>query len=232
LIFELKSLNDKEMAKVVLRVLKYYKECEKDIKIDKEALLKLIKWSSGDARKLITAMETIIELFMDENNFIKLEDVELAMPSKHIHYDKSGNEHFDVAQCYQTAIQNSDADSALYWLAKWTLVEDPAYICRRMMISAAEDCAENPHAQTAAMAACLAVERCGLPEARINLAQATIELAKSKRSRAAIEAFDLAMNDVKNGTEVTAIHADSSKHNDPNGYTKINKKYLKNWRED
>ena len=232
-VFELKPLSDKELLKVMMRVLAYYKQCEKVIKPKQDAAMRLVRWSSGDARKLITTLETIIDLFLkDGATEITMEDVELAMPDKHIHFDKNGNEHFDYAQCWQTAIQNSDADSAIYWLAKWTLVEDPAYIARRLLISAAEDAPLNPYAQTAAMAACFAVERCGLPEARINLAQATIEIAMTPRCRAAINAFDAAMSDVQNGVEITALGADNSKHNSPEGYTKVNKKYVTKWRDD
>lgn len=231
-VFELNILSDKELFKVIMRVFEYYKKCGKDLKLDKDAGLKLIRWSSGDARKLITTLETIIDLFLkDGSDRISIEDVDLAMPNKHIHFDKDGNEHYDMAQCWQTAVQNSDADSAIYWLAKWTLVEDPAFIARRILISAAEDAPLNPHAQTAAVAACLAVERCGLPEARINLAHATIEIAKTPRCRVSINAFDAAMDDIINGVEITALKADNSKHAKPDGYTKIDKTYVKGWKD-
>lgn len=112
-------------------------------------------------------------------------------------------DHFDCAHCFQESIQHSDGNSAIYWLAKWLCSgEDPAYICRRMLITAFEDCASNPMAAVLAMAASYTTERTGMPECMIPMALATIEMASSDRDKTAYTAIKMAMYDVQNGTTV------------------------------
>ena len=171
LVFEVKPLDKASMLKLMLKIKQHY--ASRNIKINSDAAKVLVNRCSGDARKLITALETVIEILSEDNN-VTLEHVNIAIPDKHVVFDAHGNDHFDLAHCYQEAIQHSDADGAIYWLAKWIESgEDPAYICRRMLITAFEDCAGNPFAATTAMAACFTVERTGLPEAMIPMALAT-----------------------------------------------------------
>lgn len=228
LVFEVKPLDKASMLKLVLKIKQHY--ASRNIKINSDAAKVLVNRCSGDARKLITALETVVEILSEDNN-VTLEHVNIAIPDKHIVFDVHGNDHFDLAHCYQEAIQHSDADGAIYWLAKWIESgEDPAYICRRMLITAFEDCAGNPFAATTAMAACFTVERTGLPEAMIPMALATCEMAKSDRNKSAYKAIKDAMSDVNNKE---TIHVPPALRAGTQGYMyAVSKKYLNEWERD
>lgn len=225
LVLEVKPLDTKSATLLLLRIKEHYKSKGKDIQITKDAAKRLINRSSGDARKLITALEACVEL-LSEDGKIDIEHIDVAMPDKHLVFDANGNEHFDLAHCYQEAIQNSDTDSAIYWLAKWlSSGEDPAYISRRMLITAFEDCADNPNAWLAAMAACFTVERTGMPECMIPMALATCEMGLTNRNKYAYYAIKEAMNDVSNNA---TIHVPPELRAGTSGYVKaITKKYIK-----
>lgn len=205
IVLEAKPLNDKEMITLIQRVRSYYKSLGIKVAISQEAARMLINRSSGDARKCLTALQTCIEILAEGSNekTVEEEHVTVAMPSKHMVFDAAGQDHFDLAHCFQEALQHSDGDSAIFWLAKWlSSGEEPAYICRRMLITAFEDCAANPTAAILAMAASYAAERTGMPECMIPMAMATIEIAKSDRDKTAYNAIKAAMHDVQNGTTV------------------------------
>jgi putative ATPase len=227
IIMEAKPLNAKSASQLMLKVKDYYKEHGKIVKIQQDAAKTIINRSSGDARKLITALETCIEILSDDGN-VTLDMVNIAIPDKHLVFDATGNDHYDLAHCYQEAIQNSDGDSAIYWLAKWlSSGEDPAYICRRMLITAFEDCAANPHAVTTTMAACYTVEKTGMPECMIPMALATCVMAQSERSKYAYFAIKEAMSDVANNA---TVHVPPALRAGTRGYVKaINKVYIKNY---
>ena len=230
LVFETKALGEQDLINLIQRVKEYYKNKGVSIKIDKEAAKKLIIRCSGDARKMITAMEAAIDILAVDG--VVTEDVvDTVFPSKHVVFDKDGGAHFDSAHCYQDAIQDSDADGAIYWLAAWlNSGEDPAYICRRMLISAFEDCAGNPFAITSALAATLATERTGMPECMIAMAHATIEMANSKRNKSAFYAIHAAMADVQNQRTIDILPQMRAGNN---AYKRIiHKKYVKNFRKD
>ncbi len=231
IVLETKPLDTQDMIDLVKRIKAHYKA--KDgvpVKIDPEAARRLILRASGDARKLVTALETCVEILADDRH-VTVEHVDQAMPDKHIVFDSSGNEHFDLAHAYQEAIQNSDTDGALYWLGKWIASgEDPAYICRRMLITSFEDCAGNPFAWLAAMAAHYATERTGLPECMIPMAVATCEMGKSKRNKAAYSAIKEVMDDVNNGV---TVHVPTGLRAGTAGYVHaVSKRYLKRWVKD
>jgi len=230
LVFETKALNEQDLINLIQRVKEYYKNKGVSVRIDKEAAKKLIIRCSGDARKMITAMEAAIDILAVDG--VVTEDVvDTVFPSKHVVFDKDGSAHFDSAHCYQDAIQDSDADGAIYWLAAWlNSGEDPAYICRRMLISAFEDCAGNPFAITSALAATLATERTGMPECMIAMAHATIEMASSKRNKSAFYAIHAAMADVQNQRTIDILPQMRAGNN---AYKRIiHKKYVKNFRKD
>ena len=230
LILEIKPLNNESMVTVLLKVRDHYKSENRKIDIDKDAAKTLIHRCSGDARKLIMVMETAIEILADDDHII-LEHINQTIPDRHLVFDAHGNDHFDLAHCYQESIQHSDADAAIYWLAKWLESgEDPAYICRRMLITAFEDCAGNPLAAPLAMAACYTTERTGLPECVIPMALATCEMAKSKRNKVAYKAIKEALADVRNGE---TIHVPPQLRAGTTGYfAAINKTYLHEWTRD
>jgi putative ATPase len=230
IVLETKPLSPQEMIVLIKRVKAHYKAKGDKVVIDPEAAKLLITRCSGDARKAITTMETCIEILSDDKH-ITVEHVNQAIPDKHIVFDASGNEHFDLAHAYQEAIQNSDTDGALYWLGKWVVSgEDPAYICRRMLITAFEDCSGNPFAWLAAMAACYTTEKTGLPECMIPMAVATAEMGKSKRNKAGYTAIKKIMDDIENNVEVRVppeLRAGTV------GYTHaVKKRYLEKWEKD
>ena len=229
LVLETKPLNSEHLVKLLCKIKDYYKAHDTIIRYNKTAAAKLINRCSGDARKLVTAVEAAV-IMMDDNEITE-EIVDMVFPSKHVVFDKSGNEHFNMAHCYQDAIQDSDADGAIYWLAAWlNSGEDPAYICRRMLISAFEDCAGNPFAITSAMAACYATERTGMPECMIAMAQATCEMATSKRNKSAFYAIHAAMADVQNKR---TVHILPQMRAGNNAYKRIiNKKYVNGFEKD
>jgi len=230
LVMEVKPLSYEELLALVVKVKNHYKEQGRKVSIDKDAAMLLISRCSGDARKVITALETCVEVLIDDDHIAK-EHIEVAIPEKHIVFDARGNDHFDLAHCYQEAIQNSDVDAAIYWLAKWVASgEDPAYICRRMLITAFEDCSGNPFAGPVAMAACYTTERTGMPECLIPMAQATVELAMSRRNKAAYFAIKRAMDDVNNNE---TVHVPPGLRAGSKGYVAaISKTYLKGWCRD
>ena len=230
LILEVKPLDVQALIKVIKKVKEHFKTKGRKIEIDKDAAKTLIYRCSGDARKLIMALETTIEILSDDDH-VTLEHVNEAIPDKHLVFDASGSERYDLAHCYQESIQNSDADAAIYWLAKWIESgEDPAYICRRILITAFEDCAGNPLAAPMAMAACYATERTGLPECDIAMALATCEMAKSKRNKSAYKAIREARADVRNGE---TIHVPPELRAGTHGYyAAIRKTYLIDWERD
>lgn len=230
LLFETKPLSNEDMVNLLARVRQHYKDAGRSVKIDIEAAKLLVKRCTGDARKMITALEAAIEIFAKTDQ-VGIDEMTRAIPSKHVVFDSHGQEHFDYAHCYQDAIQDSDVNGAIYWLAKWlNSGEDPAYICRRMLITAFEDCAGNPHAASTAMAACYTTERTGMPECMIAMSTATVEMALSRRNKAPFYAIHAAMSDVQNGRDVFV-----PPHMRAGGthYERIiNKKYLSGFKHD
>lgn len=199
LALEVKPLSKKDLIRLILKVKKYYADNGRDIRIKSDAAETLVNKCSGDARKLLLAFEAAIELFA-AGGVVTNEHIEIVIPDKHIVFDNAGNEHFDYASAYQTCIQNSDADGAIYWLALWLVSgEDPAYICRRMMVSAFEDAAHNLLVPPLVTAAHYMTERVGPPECYIAMATATIAIAQSPRDKTGYRAIKRAVSDAEKG---------------------------------
>lgn len=230
LVLEVKSLDDVAMVALLKKVKKYYREKNRPFQIDADAAKLLINRCGGDARKMILSLETAIEILSDDYQ-VTVETINHAIPSKHIMFDANGNDHFDIAHCYQESIQNSDVNSALYWLGKWIKSgEDPAYICRRMLITAFEDCAGNPSAWLAAMVASYTTERTGLPECMIPMSLATVEMTKSKRNKSAYLAIKEVMSDLENQR---ILDVPPGLRAGTRGYiSAVSKNYLPNWVKD
>lgn len=129
------------------------------------------------------------------------EDVAEASAEAVLRYDRDGDQHYDVVSAFIKSIRGSDPDAALHYLARMIVAgEDPRFICRRVVISAAEDVGmADPHALTVAVSAHQAVERIGMPEGRIPLAEAVVYLATAPKSPASYRAIDAAIADVKAG---------------------------------
>ena len=170
---------------------------EKQIELkETEALL---RYSGGDARKLLNILELVVE--SDNESPIVITDSKVVerLQQNPLAYDKDGEMHYDIISAFIKSIRGSDPDGALYWLARMVEGgEDPAFIARRLVISASEDVGlANPNALLLANAAFDAVMKIGWPEGRIPLAAATVYLATSPKSNSAYEGINSALDLVR-----------------------------------
>ncbi len=170
-----------------------------DFTIDDEAIDFLAEVCEGDGRRALSALEIGALSVAASGERLTLEVAQESIQKKAVVYDGTGDEHYDAASAFIKSIRGSDADAAIYWLARMLEAgEDPRFIARRIVISASEDIGNaDPHALVLATAAAQAVELVGLPEARINLAQAVTYLAGAPKSNASYKAIDAALADVR-----------------------------------
>ena len=159
----------------------------------------LLRYSGGDARKLLNILELVVEADGTDHVLITDEQVASRLQQNPLAYDKEGEMHYDIISAFIKSIRGSDPDAALYWLARMIEGgEDPQFIARRLVISAAEDIGlANPNALLLANAAFDAVMKIGWPEGRIPLAEATVYLATSPKSNSAYLGIDAALRLVK-----------------------------------
>ena len=157
----------------------------------------LVRYADGDARRLLSALETVV--WANGEGEITLEAVERALARKAPRYDRAGEEHYNLISALHKSIRNSDVDAALYWLARMLESgEDPRYIARRLIRIATEDVGlADPNALRVAVAAAQAVEYLGMPEADLALAEAAAYLALVPKSNAIYRAFEEAKADVQ-----------------------------------
>lgn len=158
----------------------------------------MLRFSGGDARKLLNILELVVEAEPDGDVVITDEKVNERLQQNPLAYDKDGEMHYDIISAFIKSIRGSDPDAALYWLARMVQAgEDPAFIARRLIISAAEDVGlANPNALLIANAAFDAVQKIGWPEGRIPLAEATVYLATSPKSNSAYLGIGAALGKV------------------------------------
>ncbi len=205
IIFELKKL-DKEDIKVLL--LRAVNNVEKGMgsfkaEIDEDALEFLANVCNGDARAALTAIELGIlttERSADGKIHITIDVASECIQKRVISYDKTGDNHYDTISAFIKSMRGSDPDAAVYYLARMLYAgEDIKFIARRIMICASEDVGNaDPMALVVATSAAQAVERIGMPEARIILSQAVTYVASAPKSNAAYEAINAAMSAVRN----------------------------------
>ena len=186
-VYVLKSLNDEELNELLVHAMAddaILSQRKIEVK-EKEALF---SYSGGDARKLLNIIDLVVSSFREEEPvIITNEIVARELQSNPLAFDKGGEMHYDIISAYIKSIRGSDPDAALYWLGRMVAAgEDPKFIARRLVISAAEDIGlANPNALLLANAAFDAVEKIGWPEGRIPLAEATVYLASSPKSNSA-----------------------------------------------
>lgn len=212
-VFELKSL-DKEDIKTLLRRAVY--DSEKGMgsyraEITEEALDFLADISGGDARNALNAIELGIlttERSEDGKIHITIDVAQECIQKRVVRYDKTGDNHYDTISAFIKSLRGSDPDAAVYYLAKMLYAgEDIKFIARRMMISASEDVGNaDPNALTVAVSASQAVERIGMPEAQIILAQAATYIASAPKSNASYLSIEAAMESVKNQKTTVPAH--------------------------
>lgn len=198
-LYVLKSLEKDDLLQLLDRAITkdvYLKEMDITLQ-ETDALL---RFSGGDARKLLNILELVIEA-SDKSKPIVIDDKMVAerLQQNPLAYDKDGEMHYDIISAFIKSIRGSDPDAALYWLARMIEGgEDPKFIARRLVISASEDIGlANPNALLLANAAFDAVQKIGWPEGRIPLAEATVYLATSPKSNSAYLGVDAALELVR-----------------------------------
>ena len=170
-----------------------------------EALEHLVEVAGGDARIALTGLEAAVLASRSAGeDRVTRDRAADAVQKKAIVYDRQGDAHYDVISAFIKSIRGSDPDAALFWLARMVEAgEDPRYIARRMVVHASEDIGlADPRALLVAVAAAQAVEYVGLPEARLNLAEAAIYLARAPKSNSVIVSLGRAQEDAASSDPV------------------------------
>ena len=191
-VFILNELTEKEMEKIITRCVK---SLPGKVTMGKKARDWLASMANGDARQAITMIENTFNLYKS----LKVEDLKNTLQSKHLRFDKKGEEHYNTISSYLKSMRASNVDASLYYLARMVEAgEDPKFIARRMVIFASEDIGmAAPTALVVANEVFRAVETIGYPECQINLAHCTVYLATCKKDRSAYDAYFKALGDVK-----------------------------------
>ena len=197
-LYILKSLEKKDLEKLLQRAVTTDVELKQlDIKLEETAAL--MRFSGGDARKLLNILQLVVEAESSKTIVINDALVESRLQQNPLAYDKQGEMHYDIISAFIKSIRGSDPDAALYWMARMIEGgEDPQFIARRLVISASEDIGlANPNALLLANAAFDTVMKIGWPEARIALAEACVYLATSPKSNSAYNGINSALQLVK-----------------------------------
>ena len=197
-LYVLKSLEKDDLLKLIDRAI-HTDSILKERNIVLQETGAMLRYSGGDARKLLNILELIVEAESSDEVVITDEKVVNRLQQNPLAYDKDGEMHYDIISAFIKSIRGSDPDAALYWLARMIEGgEDPQFIARRLVISASEDIGlANPNALLLANAAFDAVMKIGWPEGRIPLAEATVYLATSPKSNSAYLGVDAALDLVR-----------------------------------
>ena len=193
-VYVLKSLDEADLMELAERAIKNDSELKKkDIVIEEQEAL--MRYAAGDARKLLNILELVVNSEPDEKVRITNEIVTDRLQQNPMAFDKDGELHYDIISAFIKSIRGSDPDAAVYWLARMVAGgEDPKFIARRLVISAAEDIGlANPNALLLANACFDTLQKIGWPEGRIVLSQTAIYLAASPKSNSAYLAINEAL---------------------------------------
>lgn len=251
-IIRLNSLNDESIKNIIIKGFDYLQKNYQKITFDEKIIQFITNHARGDARTALNLVENSYfasDLSQNQRN-LNIETLENISQKRNTRY--SQQEHYDCASAFQKSLRGSDADAAIYYLAKMIAAgEDPRFIARRLIVTAAEDVGNaDTNAIAVAVNAYKAVELLGLPEGRIPLAQAVIYVAKAPKSNATVCAIDKALSDIESGLDYPppmhlrdSHYKDASKygfgigyvysHSDPETYQQflpdelIDKKYVK-----
>ena len=217
LLLTLKPLTDADIEGLLVRAVEDPRGLRGEVRLSPEALAHLVRLSGGDARRALTALEAAAGVaFGDADDVgstdpadgspgepvtVELRHTERALDVAAVRYDRAGDQHYDVASAFIKSIRGSDVDAALHYLARMLEAgEDPRFVARRIVISAAEDVGmADPTALLTAVAAAQAVQLIGMPEGRIILAEAVVHLATAPKSNAAYMGINKAIADVRAG---------------------------------
>ncbi|MCP2047013.1 UNVERIFIED_ORG: putative ATPase [Paenarthrobacter nicotinovorans] len=218
LLLTLKPLTDDDISGLLQRAVSDARGLAGRVELSPAALDHLVRLSGGDARRALTALEAAAGVAFgdsaavddpaaveDEGSgapvLVELRHTERALDAAAVRYDRAGDQHYDVASAFIKSIRGSDVDAALHYLARMLEAgEDPRFVARRIVISAAEDIGmADPTALQTAVAAAQAVQLIGMPEGRIVLAEAVVHLATAPKSNAAYMGLNKAVADVRAG---------------------------------
>lgn len=184
-VFVLNELDEKDMQRIIKRT---------GLKVPKAAADWLVRMAAGDARQMLTLLDQVNEL----HDVVTVETLEATLQSAHMRYDKKGEEHYNTISAFIKSLRASDADAAIYYLARMVEAgEDPLFIARRMVVFASEDIGlAQPTALVVANEVFRACEVIGYPECAINLAHGVAYLAQAKKDRRSYDALRAAQADV------------------------------------
>lgn len=206
LVLQLKPLTEEHLRTLVTRAVSDPRGLAGQFELSEEALEYIVSVASGDARRSLTVLEAAAASARAEGDnagapVIEERHAAEAAQAAVVRYDRAGDQHYDVISAFIKSIRGSDPDAALHYLARMISAgEDPRFICRRVVIAASEDIGmADPNALTVAVSAQTAVERIGMPEGRIPLAQAVVYLALAPKSNASYMGINKALADVKAG---------------------------------
>ncbi len=215
LLLRLEPLSEEDLATLVRRALEdpVRGMGKLGLSIDDDALTHLVEVAGGDARMALTGLEAAALAAQGAGEpVITRPRAADAVQRKAIVYDRQGDAHYDVISAFIKSIRGSDPDAALFWLARMLEAgEDARFIARRMIVHASEDIGlADPRALLVAVAAAQAVEHVGLPEARLNLAEAALYLARAPKSNSVVAALSKATEDAASADAVPAHLRDAS----------------------
>ncbi|MDI9370691.1 MAG: replication-associated recombination protein A [Synergistota bacterium] len=203
MVFELHPLQTDDLVKLLHAALRDEKRGlgGLDVAFEDEALRRIALTAGGDARQALGRLEFVAMAALGLEKKVTEEFALKTLPAAAIRHDKSADDHYAVISALIKSIRGSDPDAAIYWLSRLLVAgEDLRFICRRLLISAAEDIGlADPHALVVASSAAGAVDMTGMPEARIILAEAVIYLAAAPKSNSAYLAVDRAMKSIAQG---------------------------------
>ncbi len=202
LVLTLRPLTETDIGGLIERAVADPRGLDEAVTLAADAREHLVRLAGGDARRALTALEAATGVAMGRgSDTVTLADAEASVDTAAVRYDRDGDAHYDVASALIKSIRGSDVDAALHWLARMIVAgEDPRFIARRLVISAAEDIGmADPTALLTAVAAAQAVALIGMPEGRIILSEAVVHLATAPKSNAAYVGIGRAMADVAAG---------------------------------
>ncbi|MBW4095713.1 MAG: replication-associated recombination protein A [Acidobacteria bacterium] len=208
LLLTLKPLDAQDVESLLTRAVADQRGLAGRVELSAEALDHLVRLAAGDARRGLTTLEAAAAVALSETPAedgtppkLLLTHAERAVDAAAVRYDRAGDQHYDIISAFIKSVRGSDVDAALHYLARMLEAgEDPRFIARRIIISAAEDVGmADPTALQSAVAAAQAVQLIGMPEGRIILAEAVIHLATAPKSNAAYMGINSAIADVRAG---------------------------------
>jgi len=220
-VIRLNPLSDESIENIIKNGFAYLEKNYQKIELSEEVAKFIINHSRGDARAALNLVENsyFASDLVENQRKLNIEILEQISQKRNTRY--SQQEHYDCASAFQKSLRGSDADAAIYYLAKMIAAgEDPRFIARRLIVTASEDVGNaDTNAMTVAVNAHKAVELLGLPEGRIPLAQAVIYIARAPKSNAVICAIDSALSDIERGQDFAPpMHLRDAHYKDAKNY--------------